>query len=758
MRSLLLIFVLLVGSAAQASTIGEIVAAMPPGTWQELPDTQMAAVFPPKVGHPAWGIEGPGAVVAAWGGAAFDTRRNVLVITGGGHAAYGGNEVYEFSLDTLTWSRVTDPSPYIQDPAHGTDSNYVLTTDGSPISSHTYDGLEYLPTVDKIAQFGGSQWRSGNNVDTTIHLFDPSARTWAQLAKAPTYALEVASAWDSTRNRLLVVNRVGLMSYDPTTDKWANLTNGWEYQTDRVASYDPVQDYLLLIGGAKAKKPIAYVDLAKGYGLIKAPLTGATDVPLWRPGVAWDSARRQFVVWGGGRSVWMIDPETWVAARLDNAAGSAPSNSTPAGAAKNKGIYSKWRYAPAYDVFIGVNSAFDNVWLYKPAALAPPPPVEPPPPDIPLPPPCSADLCVGPHYALKLPSEAAKIAKDGDTVFIAAGQYADCTVWPVSVTIRGIRGRPHIGGTVCDGKAIWITKGAKTTIENVELHGALGGVSNAAAIRHEGKALILRNVEIFDSHNGILTGHDPAMTVEVYDSVFHHMNTVADLAHNIYVGKIGRLVVEGSYFYDGQSGHYIKTLAANSLIAYNRLVDKKGIDAALIDIWGCSDFTLVGNEMTRVGPRYGSMAFIQLTERRENDAWAACPTTRSPKGLVAYNTVFFNNDLPDDPRWASLLHYNYPTPNVLVANNIAIHTRDLITDDKGFSAHGGRSVGNYHTRAWWPDLFVDSGQGDLRLARPVPSEAAEPIGFVPERAPALPVGTVSRTTYMTLGASGVAAP
>src|SRR5699024_382683 len=131
------------------------------------------------------------------------------------------------------------------------------------------------------------------------------------------------------------------------------------------------------------------------------------------------------------------------------------------------------------------------------------------------------DLCVGPDYSLKRPSQAARMAQEGNTVYIEAGNYTDCTVWPVSVTIRGIHGQPKIGGKVCRGKGVWITQGKNTVIENVELHGALGGVSNAAAIRHEGKALVLRNVEIYNNHNGILSGHDPESSVEVYDSVFH---------------------------------------------------------------------------------------------------------------------------------------------------------------------------------------------------------------------------------------------
>src|SRR5688572_32766184 len=63
-----------------------------PGEWRELPDTKMSSVFPPEQ-KTTWGVLGPSAVVRAWGGAAFDTKRNAFVFNGGGHTDYGGNEV-----------------------------------------------------------------------------------------------------------------------------------------------------------------------------------------------------------------------------------------------------------------------------------------------------------------------------------------------------------------------------------------------------------------------------------------------------------------------------------------------------------------------------------------------------------------------------------------------------------------------------------------------------------------------------------------
>src|SRR5947209_20519883 len=83
---------------------------MPADTWLVAPNTKMSAVTPTNGQFAGtWGTGGPANVIAAWGGGALDTQRNRLVLFGGGHGDYWGNEVYAFDIGTLAWSRLTDP-------------------------------------------------------------------------------------------------------------------------------------------------------------------------------------------------------------------------------------------------------------------------------------------------------------------------------------------------------------------------------------------------------------------------------------------------------------------------------------------------------------------------------------------------------------------------------------------------------------------------------------------------------------------------
>ncbi|MDX1655881.1 MAG: hypothetical protein R3310_11785, partial [Candidatus Competibacteraceae bacterium] len=96
--------------------------------------------------NPIHMVMGPRAVLEAWNSAALDQEDKKLYFFGGGHADYGGNEVYEFDLMAGRWTRLTDPSSLTYFWPQGGD-RYCLIPDVRqvPISTHTYDGLEFNP-------------------------------------------------------------------------------------------------------------------------------------------------------------------------------------------------------------------------------------------------------------------------------------------------------------------------------------------------------------------------------------------------------------------------------------------------------------------------------------------------------------------------------------------------------------------------------------------------------------------------------------
>src|SRR5262249_16811852 len=78
-----------------------------------------------------------------------------LIVWGGGHSDYAGNEVYAFNLATLSWTEVTNPSS-----TAGGDNNGVLS-DGTPVSRHTYDGMTFISGTNQMFETSGADAPAG---------------------------------------------------------------------------------------------------------------------------------------------------------------------------------------------------------------------------------------------------------------------------------------------------------------------------------------------------------------------------------------------------------------------------------------------------------------------------------------------------------------------------------------------------------------------------------------------------------------------
>ena len=187
-------------------------------------------------------------------------------------------------------------------------------------------------------------------------------------------------------------------------------------------------------------------------------------------------------------------------------------------------------------------------------------------------------LRVGPAAEYAAPGAAAAAARDGDTIEIAAGEYrGDVAVWRSNrLKIVGVGGRPHIkaDGQSAEGKGVWVIKGEDTQVDNVEISGARVPDKNGAAIRLEGRNLIVRNSFFHDGENGILTGADEHSEVVIDRCEFARNGDGQGYAHNVYIGAIAKLTVRLSYLHHAVGGHNLKSRAAISLVSDNRLADE----------------------------------------------------------------------------------------------------------------------------------------------------------------------------------------
>lgn len=234
-------------------------------------------------------------------------------------------------------------------------------------------------------------------------------------------------------------------------------------------------------------------------------------------------------------------------------------------------------------------------WLGEPDPRAPQPPFQvPPPPGGPMRPGSAAApagearpagdtagvLRVGPGRSLTRIAMAAQLARDGDTIEIDPGDYvADVAVWTRNnLTLRGTgpRVRLFAAGAHAEGKAIWVVRGGKVLVENIDFIGARVPDGNGAGIRLESGQLTVRNCLFHGNQNGIMTSGDARSSLVVEGSEFGYNGAGDGLTHGLYAGHIRSLSVSGSHFHHANAGHLIKSRALENRIAYNRLSDEAG--------------------------------------------------------------------------------------------------------------------------------------------------------------------------------------
>ncbi len=188
-----------------------------------------------------------------------------------------------------------------------------------------------------------------------------------------------------------------------------------------------------------------------------------------------------------------------------------------------------------------------------------------------------ATLQVGPLRAIKTLADAARHARDGDTIDVDAGTYRrDVAVWQRDrLTLRAVGGRVRLlaDGASAEGKAIWVVRGGRVSIEGFDFEGSRVEARNGAGIRFEAGQLTVRDCRFVDNEMGLLTSNDPRAELTVENSEFAHNQRPDGHNHNLYAGSIARLTVTGSHLHHASTGHLLKSRAALNHIFYNRLSD-----------------------------------------------------------------------------------------------------------------------------------------------------------------------------------------
>lgn len=334
-----------------------------------------------------------------------DLQRNRLILWGGGHNDYLGNDIDSLELNNIGTAspaliRLDPPAAPIASSATGTNDTRpacsvsvgCLPTTVTPNARHTYDGGTYVPQpLDLLVQFSGALSPNGFSGQNVWHLnlnsvtaacapnCDPA---WTQGVSYPGN-VGVASALDPSTGLIWSINQASLLSYNPTTQvltTQAASSNGSFY----TGVFDTVHRYFVMVGSVTPF--VFYYNIAAGAPYTRqVPTTSGCSIlqagngvggpggqGVEYPGAYFDPITEKVIFWpNAGNTVWYLDTNTWTCTGSNYGARKFidyPQNTKiPPGSAA-AGTFKKFGGFPNLNKVALCNDGSANCWLLTPRA------------------------------------------------------------------------------------------------------------------------------------------------------------------------------------------------------------------------------------------------------------------------------------------------------------------------------------------------------------------------------------------------------
>lgn len=253
-------------------------------------------------------------------------------------------------------------------------------------------------------------------------------------------------------------------------------------------------------------------------------------------------------------------------------------------------------------------------------------------------------LEVGPQRELKNPSDAARIAADGDHIAIDPGEYFDCAIWRANSLVIAAAGPGEVVLTdrACAGKASFVIGGRDITLRGLTFTRIRVPDGNGAGIRAEGSNLTIEQCRFVNNQSAILAADRPAGFLVIRDSEFSDNGacSASRCIGTLAIGRLARLRVERSRFGDPRgsrpgegepaAGPQIASAADSTELVDNRIEDGTGASSALVAFRAEGGHLLMSGNLLEKGPH---------TE----DARAAVFATGNASGLVLRRNTLVNH-------------------------------------------------------------------------------------------------------------------
>lgn len=242
--------------------------------------------------------------------------------------------------------------------------------------------------------------------------------------------------------------------------------------------------------------------------------------------------------------------------------------------------------------------------------------------------------------AYSTPSSAISASADNDIIEIQAGTYNNCFgLTKNNIKIRGVNGRAHFSGTMCQGKGAIVFTGKNLVVENLEFSNFYVADQNGAGIRHQGTGLIVRNSYFHDGENGILSESIAAPgsaedTILIENSKFDRVGGGGGYAHAVYFGHAALVTVKNSLFLNAHQGHEFKSRAHANTIDCSVFASLSGDDSYSLNFPDAGN-VLITNSTIEQGPSSTNSGIV--------DYGSEMTVTYPVQNFVANNIIVIND-------------------------------------------------------------------------------------------------------------------
>ena len=329
-------------------------------------DDQVNPLTPPDS---PWRITTPQiAVVQSWNGAQWDEANKQLMVWGGGHANWAGNELYRWRAVHGYFERVTNPTGSIGNTGVLNDGNEssAVYFDGQPRAFHTYNNLAVRN--GEIWAFGGSVSWTGFAASRPFR-FDAALNRWVREIDVSIGTTFGGVCYDSNRDVFWIVlkNNSRPNIYDPVAK---TVTTHPRYVPNgkyKKPIYDPVRDCVIVF----ADQSIFVLDPDDGADAAPAPMTGPLPtIGDWGiMGVQYDDARDRYLAWDGNNHIFVLTPpaqgldpksNTWTWSILNPAA----ENTVNAPPRQTNGTYGRFWYSRSLNCVGICSSTLNHMFVF----------------------------------------------------------------------------------------------------------------------------------------------------------------------------------------------------------------------------------------------------------------------------------------------------------------------------------------------------------------------------------------------------------